>query len=212
MMSSHLLAARYVLELPVYEQYMQAFHWATIVTSGAGYDIEAHTFVETLVTTLFILIGIGNDVLLIGLVASALSNIDATAKKRAERLSALHAFMRHKRVPQRLVVRLDEYFDYLYSCMSAAAQTPSRSDMHTQEHNMPVRQCTLPSGRLGAARLHITPLPGTPPPPRPAPPRPVRPHLPRPAVPARRTLAAGTASTSRSSCTSCPSRCAARSR
>ena len=65
----------------------------------------------------FIIIGIGIDVLLIGLVSSAVSNIDASAKKRIEKLSTIDAYMRYKRVPHRIRERTNEYFQYLFSCM-----------------------------------------------------------------------------------------------
>ncbi len=97
--------------------YVHGFFWATMVTSGIGYDIMPVTLAEALVTTLFSVIGFGFYVSFVGLVSNAISSIDAAGNKRRKRLVAINAYMLNKRVPLKLRKRMNLYYDYLESHM-----------------------------------------------------------------------------------------------
>ena len=52
-----------------------------------------------------------------GMATSALSSMDKAAQDRREKLEAINAYLRYKRVPHNLRRRLNDYYDYLYSCL-----------------------------------------------------------------------------------------------
>ena len=75
------------------------------------------TIVEAVATICFSVSGSSFYVLLVGLVSSALSSLDAASQKRQKRLAAVNAYMRYKRVPVTLRKRMNDYYTYLYSGM-----------------------------------------------------------------------------------------------
>ena len=76
---------------------------------------------EAAATIIFSVAGSSFYVLLVGLVSSALSSLDAASQKRQKRLAAVNAYMRYKRVPLTLRKRMNEYFQYLYSGMQVSS-------------------------------------------------------------------------------------------
>ena len=107
-----------LLAAPAAQQWIHSIYWALRCSVSAEVPGEPETALESSLTALFIVAGVCIDCTLIGLVASALSNIDPANRKRQEKLEAITAYMRYKRVPQRLRERMHEYFDYVFSTMS----------------------------------------------------------------------------------------------
>ena len=126
-------------------RYAHAFFWATMVTSGIGYDIVPFTTLEAWVTTVFSVLGVASYVVLVGMVTSALANIDKAAQARREKLESINAYMRYKRVPHKLRKRMNDYYGYLYSCLQAppsphpspCAYAPQRAYPELAAHNQP---------------------------------------------------------------------------
>lgn len=118
-------------------QYMQAFFWAVMVTSGIGYDVAPQTNIECLFTIFVIGLGIimydpqaaifilmsdlTNPALvryaaIVGSISSAIATIDATSIKRSKRLEEVVHYLHSKAVPARLRFEIQDYYSYKFDC------------------------------------------------------------------------------------------------
>jgi len=111
-------------------QYLAAFYWATMMTTGLNVSIgpgehEGQVLYEVFVTFL----GICLQAYLLGAAASEIANMDATAKLRRQRLEAIKSHLRYLRVPGFLTIPIMEYYETLFSKNQSLAENDVLKDM-----------------------------------------------------------------------------------
>lgn len=96
-------------------QYVNAFFWAVMVTTGIGRDIMPVTVLEHIFSFTMILMGICMYAVIISSLSSLLSNLDVEKAERKKKQDSIRQFLRQKKVPLSLQRRIQAYYEYLWS-------------------------------------------------------------------------------------------------
>ena len=96
-------------------QYLRAYFWAVMVTTGVGFDIIPETDVQYLFTTMAIIVGVLMYAVIVGSVGTALQSIDTPDSQRRRRMDAVREYLRQRDVSPELSDKILNYYDY---CMS----------------------------------------------------------------------------------------------
>lgn len=100
---------------PVIRQYIYSLYWAVTTMTTIGYgDITPNRDVEYIVTTVIMIVGASTYAFIIGNIASLFSNLDAAQIAHKNKVEALSKFLVYHNVPSTLVVKLRNYYDYIW--------------------------------------------------------------------------------------------------
>ena len=103
----------YNCPVDVGDQYVFAFFWAVMVTTGIGRDIEPVTPLQHIFSIIWIILGVIMYAVFIGAASSALQNLDAGTAERREKLENITRYMRQRNVPKDLQKRIKDYYEYV---------------------------------------------------------------------------------------------------
>eukprot|EP01083_Nonionella_stella_P013006 36735_1 len=96
-------------------QYVRAYFWAVMVTTGVGQDIIPATDVQFIFTTIAIIVGVLMYALIVGSVGTALSSIDTPDSQRRRRMDAVREYLRQRDISEELTEKVLNYYDYCYT-------------------------------------------------------------------------------------------------
>ncbi|KAG7393200.1 Potassium voltage-gated channel sub H member 5 [Phytophthora pseudosyringae] len=109
-----------VRDRSVSERYVYSFYWVVATVCGVGYgDIHATNKAERLFAMGVSVVGASGYGLIIGSLTKILENWHRETTSRARKLSMIQAFVRKKRLPRLLKVRLMRYFRHYIAKTSA---------------------------------------------------------------------------------------------
>jgi potassium voltage-gated channel Eag-related subfamily H protein 7 len=94
------------------EQYAFAFHWAILVTIGN--DAKPVTYNEHVYSGCIMLAGIAVFASIIGGASSLLSNLDLSAQAQKQQMDSINQYLRFRRVPSELRLKIRNYYKYLW--------------------------------------------------------------------------------------------------
>ncbi|RLN63514.1 hypothetical protein BBJ28_00022808 [Nothophytophthora sp. Chile5] len=101
-------------------RYLYSFYWVVATICGVGYgDVHATNTGERIFSMVTAIVGASGFGLIIGNLTKILENWHREATTRARKLSIVQAFVRKKRLPQALKVRLMRYFRHYIAKTSA---------------------------------------------------------------------------------------------
>ncbi|RLN84702.1 hypothetical protein BBJ28_00002591, partial [Nothophytophthora sp. Chile5] len=101
-------------------RYLYSFYWVVATICGVGYgDIHATNTGERLFSMITAIVGASGFGIIIGNLTKILENWHREATTRARKLSMVQAFVRKKRLPRALKVRLMRYFRHYIAKTSA---------------------------------------------------------------------------------------------
>ena len=96
-------------------QYIRAYFWAVMVTTGVGKDIVPETDVQYLFTTCAIIVGVLMYAVIVGSVGTALQSIDTPDSQRRRRIDTIREYLRQRDVSEELTEKILNYYDYCYT-------------------------------------------------------------------------------------------------
>ncbi len=98
-------------------QYLKSVYWAVTTITSVGYgDIVPVTDGETLFTILNMLMGAGIYAMIFSNFVSYIARMDQAATKYSEKMEDIRGQMRYLRLPQHIVERVEQYFEYVWLC------------------------------------------------------------------------------------------------
>jgi hypothetical protein len=119
-----------LIDAPAFEQYLRSAYWAVTTVTTVGYgDISPGVQHEYILAVGAMLAGSLIHVLLIGGVASALANVDATRTKFFDQASALSSFLRSRGAGGPLLERVTAYHDHVWDLHGGHAQDKLLRDL-----------------------------------------------------------------------------------
>jgi hypothetical protein len=96
-------------------QYLDSLYWAVATITSTGYgDVRAHSVEERAIASVTIVFGRLMVGYIMGAMASFLVNLDSQRVRYAEKLTSISVYMVQQKVPESLVKRVIEYYDYLW--------------------------------------------------------------------------------------------------
>jgi len=104
-----------LLDVGFGSQYLRAYFWAVMVTTGVGKDIMPVSDVQYMFTTCAIIVGVLMYAVIVGSVGTALQSIDTPDSQRRRRMDAVREYLRQRDVSPELSDKILNYYDY---CMS----------------------------------------------------------------------------------------------
>eukprot|EP01083_Nonionella_stella_P013005 36732_1 len=112
-------------------QYIRAYFWAVMVTTGVGKDIIPATDVQFIFTTMAIIVGVLMYALIVGSVGTALSSIDTPDSQRRRRIDAVREFLRQRAISEELTEKVLNYYDYCYTRHISQQDEVILTDIHS---------------------------------------------------------------------------------
>ena len=104
-----------ILSFSFPSQYIRAYFWAVMVTTGVGKDIIPETDVQYLFTTCAIIVGVLMYAVIVGSVGTALQSIDTPDSQKRRRIEAVREYLRQRDVTDELTEKILNYYDYCYT-------------------------------------------------------------------------------------------------
>eukprot|EP00002_Diphylleia_rotans_P025219 TRINITY_DN4986_c0_g1_i6.p1 TRINITY_DN4986_c0_g1~~TRINITY_DN4986_c0_g1_i6.p1 ORF type:complete len:1636 (+),score=306.35 TRINITY_DN4986_c0_g1_i6:100-5007(+) len=105
-----------VADKSISTQYTTSLYWSIVVLTTVGYgDITAQNDAEKFVAICTMLTGAFFYGLLFGNIASVISTMDAASSRLLQKASKLHRYMSYHKLPDDLRVRIQNYFDIMWS-------------------------------------------------------------------------------------------------
>ena len=104
-----------VLDMTFTEQYIRAYYWAVMVTTGVGRDVIPKTNAQYIFTILSIVIGVLMYALIVGSVGSAFQSIDSPETQKRKKLESVREYLRQRNVSESLTDAVINYYEYCYS-------------------------------------------------------------------------------------------------
>lgn len=112
-------------------QYVRAYFWAVMVTTGVGKDIIPVTDVQFIFTTMAIIVGVLMYALIVGSVGTALSSIDTPDSQRRRRMDAVREYLRQRDISEALTEKVLNYYDYCYTRHISQHDEAILEDIHS---------------------------------------------------------------------------------
>ncbi len=111
-------------------QYVRSLYWTITTMTTVGYgDITPVRTAEYIASMVVMLLGASMYAFIIGNVASLLSNLDSAKADYWNRMESVTEYLRYRRVPQRLGVRVRNYYEYLWARHRGLHQDAFFSDL-----------------------------------------------------------------------------------
>ncbi len=96
-------------------QYVRSLYWTITTMTTVGYgDITPNRTVEYLLASVVMLMGASLYAVIIGGLASLLSNLQAAKNSHWEHIESVEQYLRARRVPADLGMRVHHYYEYLW--------------------------------------------------------------------------------------------------
>eukprot|EP01084_Bolivina_argentea_P161689 281455_1 len=112
-------------------QYIRAYFWAVMVTTGVGKDIIPITDAQFIFTTCAIIVGVLMYALIVGSVGTALSSIDTPDSQRRRRIDAVREYLRQRSISEELTEKVLNYYDYCYTRHISQHDEAILEDIHS---------------------------------------------------------------------------------
>ena len=97
-------------------QYVRSLYWTITTMTTVGYgDITPARTAEYVASMVVMLLGASMSAFIIGNVASLLSNLDSAKADYWNRMETATEYLRYRRVPPQLGVRVRNYYEYLWA-------------------------------------------------------------------------------------------------
>jgi hypothetical protein len=104
-----------ITDLDPVSQYIRSLYWTITTMTTVGYgDISPGRTVEYLLAIVIMLMGASLYAFIIGGVASLLSNLQAAKNSHWEHMESVEQYLRARRVPSHLAMRVHNYYEYLW--------------------------------------------------------------------------------------------------
>jgi hypothetical protein len=105
-----------IKDAPIAKQYIVSLYWAftTMTTIGYG-DITPNRTIEYLVTIIIMFLGASIYALIIGNIASLISQIDSAKIRHNNRVDALIQYLSYHQVPLGIIAQIRNYYDYIWN-------------------------------------------------------------------------------------------------
>lgn len=96
-------------------KYIRSLYWTVTTLTTVGYgDITPHLNYEYIVTILVMIMGASMYALIIGNIASLVSNLNAHKSAYFNKIESINLYLQYRYVPKKLKERVINYFDYLW--------------------------------------------------------------------------------------------------
>ncbi len=95
--------------------YVIAFHWAVTTSAGLGAPVRALTNAQSLCESATVCLGICIQSVVFGSVASAVGQIDESARMRKQKFEVIKNYVRLKNVTPHVRERVLDYYEFIYA-------------------------------------------------------------------------------------------------
>lgn len=138
LLSAHWIACGWIAlggfneKYSITENYIRAFYWCITTLATVGYgDITPQTLHQMIYTVCVMILGAGMYGLIIGNISSILAKKDSAKLHFQEKVDKINSFMRYRKIPTSLQLRVNGYYRYLWESRMGYDETEVLADLPT---------------------------------------------------------------------------------